>query len=54
MPEPEVDERMYEMYLSYCRAHEQRPSLKDFRVWLSEAGYDEDEPDWAGYVRVEG
>lgn len=49
MIDTEVDERLYEMYVMYCRARGQTPSIKDYLVWKDEQGYDEDEPDWSGH-----
>lgn len=44
-PGPEVDERLYELYLQDCRAKELTPSVRDFVVWAQEEEYDLFEPE---------
>lgn len=41
-PIPEIDERLYEMYVQECRATGTRPSLSDYDVWLQDQDLDED------------
>lgn len=48
MSEPtyDVDEVLYGLYQSWCRAHHEVPSLRDFVVWKDEQYPDADTPDW--------
>lgn len=41
-PIPEIDERLYEMYVQECRTTATKPSLSDYSVWLSEQDLDEE------------
>jgi len=38
----DIDEKLWEYYLSACRIDETRPSIKDFYVWISDQDLDED------------
>ncbi len=38
---PEIDERIWELYLSWCRAHEVKPDISDYGVWLADQEYDD-------------
>ena len=44
-PEPEVDERLWEQYLSDCRVNKLHPSISDYQVWLSDQDLDDKEYD---------
>lgn len=47
--EYDIDEGLYELYLNWCRARNEQPSIKDFLVWKDEQGYFDDDPadyDW--------
>jgi len=38
---PEIDERMFELYVSWCRAHNVKPDISQYPVWLADQDYDD-------------
>lgn len=48
-PLPEIDELLWEQYISSCRADKTTPNLSDYLVWLEDQDLDKDTEDYYEY-----